>query len=116
MKYCPNPQCPYALRHHEGQEYRDQVAACTDCGAELVAERPIWPRPSVPNARGRAVWLRLALTLLAPPLVLWLHAVLRVPRFNLSFFDSRLGRWVDAPRLTVFGLALWPIFTASIVV
>jgi preprotein translocase subunit SecY len=117
MKYCPNPQCPYALRHHEGQEYRDYVAACTDCGAELVAERPIWPRPSVPNARGWAVWLRLALTLLAPPLVLWLHAALLVPRFNLSAFESTLGHSADSfPLVTVFGLGLWPVFIAFVVV
>jgi preprotein translocase subunit SecY len=108
MKYCPNPQCPYALRHHEGQEYRDYVAACTDCGTELVAERPIWPRPSVPNAQGRAVWLRLALTLLAPPLVLWLHAAPFVPRLNRSGFEIQ--------GVTVFGLALWPVFIAFIVV
>jgi preprotein translocase subunit SecY len=117
MKYCPDRQCPYALRYHEGQEYRDDVAACADCGAELIAERPVWPRPSVPNARSGAVFLRLAITLLASPLVLWLAAVPRVPRIDKSVWEVRFGQHEDAAfGLTVFGLGLNPILAAILVV
>jgi hypothetical protein len=42
LRYCPNPECPYAVKHGEGQEYRDEARLCADCGAELVEERHVW--------------------------------------------------------------------------
>jgi hypothetical protein len=112
MKYCPNPQCPYALRHHEGQEYRDHVEVCADCGAALVLERPVWPRPA-PKPLPSWVYPRLALTLLAPLLVLGVRW-LPLPRVDRGVLASRLG--VSPTDLPVFLLGLWPIFSAFIVV
>jgi hypothetical protein len=97
MKYCPNPQCPYALRHHEGQEYRDHVDVCADCGASLVLERPVWPRPA-PKPLPSWVYRRLALTLLAALLVLWVGVPL--PGVDRAVLASLLG--VSSTDLPVF--------------
>lgn len=40
MKYCPNPQCPYYVDIGEPGEYVDTATRCSDCGAELVEQRP----------------------------------------------------------------------------
>ena len=38
--FCPNPDCPFALRTGEPAEYREGVAECADCGSALVENRP----------------------------------------------------------------------------
>ena len=41
MKYCPNPDCPYAKKHARPGEYVDTASLCTDCGAQLGAAPPV---------------------------------------------------------------------------
>lgn len=38
MKYCPGLSCPHRSRVRKAAEFLDTVAACSDCGAELVSE------------------------------------------------------------------------------
>jgi hypothetical protein len=104
LRYCPNAECPYALRHHESQEYRDEAVTCSDCGAALTAECRTW---SVASAEARGIpWGRVALTLVAPLLIVWLASWLSVPRIDGAAAD--LGR----TKLMVFALGLGPFLSA----
>jgi hypothetical protein len=38
VKYCPDRSCPHRSRVRRAAEFLDQVAVCSDCGAELVRE------------------------------------------------------------------------------
>jgi SecY translocase len=113
MKYCPNPECPYALRHHEGQEYRDEAVTCADCGAALVAQ-PQSFRPRTP--RDEWAWARLAVTVAAPLLLLWLGPMVPLPRVDRAAFENMLSE--DANRLvvSVFALGLSPMMGAFLLV
>src|SRR5688572_3374004 len=51
---CPNPDCPYARKHHRPAEYRAGIAACTDCGAALVDGAVDLPATSSAIGVGRA--------------------------------------------------------------
>ena len=35
MKFCPNPQCPFAVRFKRAAEYQNTATACSDCGTTL---------------------------------------------------------------------------------
>jgi hypothetical protein len=35
MKYCPNPECSYALEYGRPAEFEVEVPACLDCGTPL---------------------------------------------------------------------------------
>lgn len=105
MRYCPNAECPYALRHHESQEYRDEAVTCSDCGAALTAECRTWP---VATAEARSVpWGRAALTLVAPLLIVWLASKLSLPRIDDAALERTLGAF-GRTKLMVFGLGLGP--------
>ena len=47
MKHCPNPECPYLLKHGVAAEYEDRVEKCLDCGTPLV-DGPA-PKPASDN-------------------------------------------------------------------
>ncbi len=114
MKYCPSPDCPYALRHREAQEYRDEIALCSDCGASLVLERPAWPASS-PSP---GVWpvRQIAVTLLALPLPGLLTHFATLPGHQGSVAPR-----IDDPTgplgpVSVFSLGLSPVITAFLLV
>jgi len=115
MKYCPNRDCPYARKHYEGQEYRDEAAICSDCGAALVSGRPVWPR-RLAASRPLPLAFRLALTLVALPFASWLPRLVRLPRLAPSPLAPYGDALADSPRLSVFALGLAPIFSAFLVV
>ena len=109
MKYCPNPDCRYALRHQESQEYRDEAVTCADCGAELLSERPAWT--AVATRPRDLPWIRLALAVLVPLLVVWLGPKIPLPRLDRGQLEL-LGPYSDQVSLSVFALGLTPILGA----
>jgi hypothetical protein len=51
MRYCPNLQCPFVLRHGRAAEYVDAADTCSDCGTALTRLDPpsiAAPRRTVP--------------------------------------------------------------------
>jgi hypothetical protein len=113
LKYCPSAECPYALRHHESQEYRDEVVTCADCGAALTVECRTWP---VATAESRDIpWGRLALTLVAPLLIVWVASRLSLPRIDAAEIEHTLGASGRA-RLMVLSLGLGPFLSAFFLV
>jgi hypothetical protein len=113
LKYCPNAECPYALRHHESQEYRDEAVTCADCGAGLTAECRTWP-VDTPAARG-IPWGRVALTLVAPLLIVWVASRLSLPRIDYAALERTLGA-SGRTRLMVFVFGLGPFLSAFFLV
>jgi hypothetical protein len=114
MKYCPNRDCPYAVRHREPGEYRDEATACTDCGAELVAELPSWVRPA-PATEGTLA-IRLAWTVLAPALVVGLANRLILPGLDRDLIESFLGEFASTVNVSPFALGLTPMISAFLFV
>jgi hypothetical protein len=108
LKYCPNAGCPYALRHRESQEYRDDAVTCSDCGATLTAERLVWPAAAA-NLRDLH-WGKVALTLVLPLLIVWLASRLPMPRIDEAGFERRLGAL--GRTMMVFELGLGPFMSA----
>src|SRR5262249_47954082 len=114
VKYCPNPACPYALRHRESQEYQDWAQTCADCGTALVSERPV-PAMGAEGER-EPPWGRIAATVLIPGLVAWL-----TPRVPLPCLDVPRIEWAHTGelrslRLSAFALGLGPMLSAAILV
>lgn len=44
MKLCPNPACPFRVRHGQPAEYLDRGEVCSDCTMPLVDERAFGSR------------------------------------------------------------------------
>jgi preprotein translocase subunit SecY len=67
MKICPNEDCVHRRRTGKAAEYRDEVDACADCGAELEEgrEQPPSHVDQVPaSPLDRSLLLRLGITIL----------------------------------------------------
>src|SRR5262245_12603577 len=116
MKYCPNPECRYALEHGEGQEYVDEAVTCSDCGAELGTVRPVWSAAGTRWKTG--LWLRLAITVLVPALVAGLASKVPLPRLDHGEMERRFGWYASdagwAP--SVFSLGPAPVASAFFLV
>ena len=41
LMYCPNPDCPHAIKTGESAEYRGGFTHCRDCGSTLVETKPV---------------------------------------------------------------------------
>jgi hypothetical protein len=113
VKYCPNPECRYVVRHHEAQEYRDEAVTCADCGAELTTERPVPPAIAGPR---ELPWLKLALTVLVPLVVVWLAPQVLLPRIDWDALHARFGQNIGGAGFSVFTLGLYPVISASLLV
>ena len=115
MKYCPNPECPYALRHQEAGEYRDEAVTCSDCGTELTSSAP--PPSIAAAARGGALRVdKIALTLFAPLLAVWLAPKVPLPGLDSGRIESVLGNAPSLSAFGAFGLGLGPMLSASLLV
>jgi hypothetical protein len=87
---------------------------CSDCGATLTADAPVVP-PAAEKPRDLP-WPRIALTVLAPLLVLWLGPKLHVPRLDERQFASTLGAFTSEGHLSVLALGLNPMLSAFVIV
>jgi hypothetical protein len=113
MKYCPNPECPYTVRHHEAGEYRDEAVTCSDCGTELASSAPPTTAPAQEAALKGGP---LALTLLAPLVVAWLAPKVPLPGFDAGRVESVLGAAPSVSAFGAFGLGLGPMVSAALLV
>ncbi len=104
MKFCPNPRCAYALRHHRPLEYRDDIAVCADCGF-LLSETPV----EIASPRA-AVAVRPAQSDLATRVLLTVvGAVLMLAGFQLSLFgqtQSVMGEDSSSNQLRQFNVSV----------
>jgi hypothetical protein len=114
VKYCPNPDCPYARRHGESQEYRDEALTCVDCGAELVSEKPVWTAEA--TRPPEIAWGRVALTVAVPLVLAWLAPRVPLPNVDRESLERVLAYPTAMPDLSAFALGLFPMFTAALLV
>jgi len=64
--YCPNDECPEFVAYHVRGEYREEIATCPRCGAQLALDFPgdqAWLSARRPKVRtssagwpGAATW------------------------------------------------------------
>src|SRR4051812_46800017 len=101
MKHCPSVACPHRRAVGVPAEYLDAITICSDCGATLdegsVPESAAMDRPIT-----KELWRRLAVTLLALPVLFAL------PWVSLPGVDTgAMGEYVarSAGLLGFFGAA-----------
>jgi preprotein translocase subunit SecY len=116
MSYCPNPQCLYAVRHHEPAEYRDEARVCSDCGAALVSTRPTAVDRAGPERLSPKVWGRVALTCIVPALAAWLCPKVPLPGVDHAQLVQKFPELAGSGRVSAFTLGLSPVLSAFILV
>ena len=90
MRRCPNPGCPFRVRHGFAAEFEDRVERCRSCDTPLSAASSE-PSPAEPSA---GAWSGLALRLIPTfGLIVLVASVagLRVPGFELGGVSGALG-------------------------
>lgn len=91
MKHCPNPSCPFALKHRRAAEYQAHATVCSDCGGALVEGAETKVAAPVSTDGSRDVLRRLVVTLGALALAS-LGGTLPVPSMwlpEVGLFDPR---------------------------
>jgi len=109
MRYCPDRQCPFALRHGRAAEYVDATETCSDCGAPLGRTEPpsfVAPRSTIPPH-----WSALGWTL--PVFVVpFLLPYFRLPGLNFEGLHEGVATYWHSP----FALGVQPFLIAFFLV
>lgn len=110
MAHCPNPECRHQLRTGKPAEYRDDVPACADCGADLLPGPP----PVKPRA-ARLPWpgtlpQQVALTLIV---MLSVAALGWLPH---PLLDLQVAGGMDGQRTGPFCLGVRPLLVGFVLV